>query len=58
MFWDNKDDDDTTQIFKNMTFLKMPFTNKTRDEAMSGMSWIFIIILLIIGVIAFIKYLG
>jgi hypothetical protein len=37
MFWDNDDDSEDMQRFKNLIFLRVPFTNKTRDEALPGM---------------------
>lgn len=48
MFWDDKDDSESWQIFKNLTFLKMPMTNKDRDQAMPAVSIIITIVLIVI----------
>lgn len=37
MLWDEEGDSETMQMFKNMTFLKMPVTNKMRDEMTPSM---------------------
>ena len=52
MFWDDEEDGEDMQRFKNYGFLKLPFTNKTRDEIFNspgfGIAMIIILILIII----------
>ena len=48
MFWDDDSDSKEWQIFKNLTFLKMPMTNKDRDDAMPTVSIIMVIVLIVI----------
>lgn len=53
MFWDDKDDSESWQIFKNLGFLNMPFNNKDRDEVFNSPIFGIIMVLVIIGVILF-----
>lgn len=54
MFWDDENDSESWQMFKNFAFLKLPVTNKDRDEAFSGSSLgiALVIILIIFALIA------
>ena len=53
MWWDNESDSEQEQRWKNMTFLKMPFTNKTRDEVFEDPTFGIVaacIILVLVGI--------
>jgi len=52
MLWDDNDDSETWQIFKNYSFLKMPMNNKDRDDFLENGSGCFIIVIAIIIIIA------
>lgn len=50
MFWDNENDSESNQKFKNFLFLKFWATNKDRDEALPIFG-IIIITVIILGII-------
>lgn len=55
MFWDNKNDSDWTQRWKNTVFLKLWATNKTRDAVMP---WVALGALSLIGLMLVVRLFG
>lgn len=52
MFWDEKEDSEETQRFKNLIILKFWGTNKERDEFFdSPVFWIFFAVIVLIFVL-------
>ena len=56
MFWDNPNDSDLMQRLKNQLFLKIPYTNKTRDEAMPAIVAVSLMILLVAALVAIFRF--
>ena len=55
MFWDNKNDSDWRQRWKNAVFLKLWATNETRDAVMP---WVALVVLILLGLMGLARLFG
>jgi len=54
MWWDDKDDSEEWQRFKNMSLLNVWGTNKERDEMFESPGWLIISIIIVVVIISLI----